>query len=99
MRPALPDEAPLETPVVVGVDRLLGVHRAEVGAPAAPEHVEQSYVPFALGVRGEPARQVLLAESSDLRESHLVPNSQVSNGHSARSREAGGFSDARQPPP
>ena len=38
MRPALLDEAPLEIPVVVGVERLLGVHRVEVGAPAAPEH-------------------------------------------------------------
>jgi len=38
MRPALLDEAPLETPVVVGVERLLGVHRVEEGAPAAPEH-------------------------------------------------------------
>ena len=36
MRPALLDEAPLETPVVVGVERLLGAHRVEVGAPAAP---------------------------------------------------------------
>ena len=73
VRPTLLDEAPLETPVVVGVERLLGVHRVEVGAPAAAEHAV-----VALREPGEPVPGFRAERSADVLAHPLIQ----SGGHS-----------------